>query len=113
MKEYMKKYINETDEYIKQKDHKNLDKYMDEFLTKVKFFQHERLIHLLVTLFYAIFCVIFMVLITLSWIFVPIALLLMIFLIFYVFHYFFLENAVQYMYQQYDKLKKLTNKKAE
>lgn len=107
MKKYMKKYIDETDTYIKQKEHKDLDVYIEEFLIKVKFFQHERLIHLLVTLFYAIFCIIFMALITLSCIFIPIVLILMIFLIFYIFHYFFLENSVQYMYKQYDELKKL------
>lgn len=36
--------------------------------------------------------------------FIFIALILMIFLIFYVKHYFFLENNVQYLYKQYDKM---------
>ena len=78
---------------------------LDTHLIKITFFQHERLIHLLVTLFYAIFTLAFLALGTIHYIFFIIFLILIIFLIFYIFHYFFLENSVQYLYKQYDILK--------
>lgn len=107
MKEYMQEYIKNIDEYIEAKQHKNLEEVIEEHLIKIKFFQHERFVHLFVTLFYALFCIVFFALIALSIIFVPITIILFIFLICYIFHYFYLENSVQYMYKQYDKLKKL------
>ena len=109
MYRYMKKYINSIDEIIKEK--KVNDKIIEEHLIKIKFFQHERLIHLLVTLFFAIFLFIFL---AFSFFMSPlcyiIVLILMICLFLYVIHYFFLENSVQYMYKQYDELKKINNK---
>ncbi|MBQ1604442.1 MAG: hypothetical protein II091_01790, partial [Lachnospiraceae bacterium] len=81
---------------------------LDEALTVIKFFQHERLVHLFVTLFYALFSILFTFLITQSKCFIPVALILYVFLIFYIIHYFHLENGVQYLYKQYDKLKELS-----
>ena len=107
MREYMKSYIDQIDDYLKSDKHDNLKKVIDEHLIKIGFFQHERFIHLCVTLTYALFCIIFTALIALTYIVAPIALILYVFLIFYIFHYFFLENGVQYMYKQYDELKKL------
>lgn len=107
MREYMKEHIDSIDEYIKDKKHNNIDEIMENHLRKISFFQHERLIHLLVTLFYAIITIFFLSLTMISLIFVPIAIIVMIFLILYIYHYFYLENGVQYMYKQYDKLKEL------
>ncbi len=81
---------------------------IDNHLIKISFFQHERLIHLLVTLFYCMILMVFLYLTTISFIFVPIVIILVVFVILYIRHYFFLENGVQYMYKQYDKLKELT-----
>lgn len=53
MKKYLYDYIKEIDEIIENK--KINQKIIDEHLTKIQFFQHERLIHLLVTLFYCTF----------------------------------------------------------
>ena len=39
-------------------------------------------------------------------IFLIIGFILMIFVIFYIIHYFKLENGVQYLYKQYDKMNK-------
>lgn len=80
---------------------------IDNHLIKISFFQHERLIHLLVTLFYCIILMVFLYLTTVSFIFVPIVIILVVFVILYIIHYFFLENGVQYMYKQYEKLKEL------
>ena len=103
MKKYLYDYIKEIDELLK--NNKEIrDNTIKEHLIKIDFFQHERLIHLLVTLFYAIIFLIFMGLGYIFWIFLPIGFILMIFLICYVLHYFHLENGVQYLYKQYDKI---------
>ena len=96
----MIKYI---DEFIKAAEKKKVSK--EEMLTKISFFQHERLIHLLVTLFYALISLIFLALISISWIFIIPTIPLLVFLICYILHYFKLENRVQYLYKLYDKLK--------
>lgn len=77
---------------------------MEHHLTKIEFFQHERLIHLIVTMFYALFTLLFIYLCLFSWLFIIIVLALLCFLIAYVLHYFFLENNVQYLYKQYDRM---------
>lgn len=107
MKKYITEYINYIDEIVKDKKY-NKD-IINEHLIKISFFQHERLIHLLVTLFYALIFIIFLVLISLTYLFVPIVIILFIFLLFYIRHYFYLENCVQYMYRQYDLMKKSDN----
>ena len=107
MKKYMKSYIKSIDEML-EKSKKVDQKIVDEHLIKIGFFQHERLIHLLVTLFYALFVFIFFAFTYyISFMFLIIVLILLVFLVFYISHYFYLENSVQYMYKQYDNLKKL------
>lgn len=107
MKQYMKSYIKEIDNIL-EKDKKIDEEIISEHLIKIGFFQHERLIHLLVTLFYALFVFIFFAFtVYLSLMFLIVVLILLVFLVFYISHYFYLENSVQYMYKQYDKLKKL------
>lgn len=106
MYSYMKNYIKNIDELIKSKKINN--SIIEEHLNKIKFFQHERLIHLLVTLFFAIFLFIFLAFaFFVSPLCYIIVIILMICLILYIFHYYFLENSVQYMYKQYDELKKI------
>ena len=102
MKKYLYDYIKEIDNVINSK--KVTKKIIEEHLIKIGFFQHERLIHLLVTLFYAIMFIIFLFLGALHIVFLFIALILLIFLLFYIVHYFRLENGVEYLYKQYDKL---------
>lgn len=73
---------------------------------QLTYFMHERLIHLLVTLTFAIlsFGTFFMICFAFS---IGLLLLLAAFLILlipYIMHYYLLENSVQYMYRQYDAL---------
>ena len=56
MREYLQNYINEIDKKIKMKQIETQD--IENHQIKIKFFQHERLIHLLVTLFYGLFLLI-------------------------------------------------------
>ena len=110
MKEYMSNYIREIDNYINNNKYNDIDDIIRIHLRKIKFFQHERFIHLVVTLFYALFSFLFTAAIILSKMFIIVAVILYVFLIFYIFHYFFLENGVQYMYKQHDKLIKIANR---
>ena len=82
----------------------------EEHLVQVGFFQHERLIHLIVTVIFALFAVLSVGMAFLlmawgtegagSWFLVVAAFLAL--LIPYVRHYYILENEVQKMYGQYD-----------
>ncbi len=103
MKVYLKDYIKEIDELLESKKDIN-EEDIKKHLVKIEFFQHERLIHLLVTLIYAVLFVLFIRLGLENPLFNIIVLILMIFLLFYVAHYFRLENGVQYLYKQYDKM---------
>ena len=103
MKKYLYDYIKEIDGILNE-NKKISEELVNKHLIKINFFQHERLIHLLVTLFYAVIFLIFMGLCYIHYIFLPIAIILMTFLICYVLHYFHLENGVQYLYKQYDKM---------
>ena len=106
MKKYLYNYIKEID-IILDDNKKISEDLIKKHLIKINFFQHERLIHLLVTLFYAIIFLIFMGLCYIHYMFFSVSTILLIFLICYVIHYFHLENGVQYLYKQYDKMKSL------
>lgn len=103
MKKYLYDYIKEIDEKIEDKN-TNIEELIKVHLDKIKFFQHERLIHLLVTLFYAVFMMVFLAFSFIHYIFLIVFFIFIIFLVFYVVHYFRLENGVQYLYKQYDKM---------
>lgn len=110
MKKYLKEYVAEMDKIL-ESDVDNITEVIDKHLIKINFFQHERLIHLLVTLAYAIMAIISFIASTTTPMFVFVGVILVLFLIPYVLHYFFLENNVQYLYIQYDKMLKIKDGK--
>lgn len=77
-----------------------------EHLVHISFFQHERLIHLLVTLSFALFEAAALILVyTAPGVLTCIlALTVLLLLAPYIYHYFVLENEVQRMYVQYDAI---------
>lgn len=81
---------------------------MEEHQVQIAFFQHERLIHLLVALTFALLFVGALTLLisgdSLFLLLLPLALLIL--LVPYIMHYYLLENGVQHMYDQYDEIKK-------
>lgn len=93
------------------KENVNWKQVLEEHLIQISFFQHERLIHLIVTITFALLEMlsIFMTVVSFAmresnpamWCLV---ILLLILLIPYIRHYYILENEVQKMYAQYDKL---------
>lgn len=78
-------------------------------LTRISFYQHERLIHLLVTLAFAVFFLLalFMFLAVGGVGLLILAALFMILLIPYISHYYFLENSVQKIYLIYYNIEEL------
>jgi hypothetical protein len=82
---------------------------------RISFFQHERLIHLLVTILFAIlaFGGMCALLITELWYLVIIDFLFLVLLVPYVIHYFHLENGVQRLYGLYDELQKIMEESGE
>lgn len=83
------------------------EKAVEDHLVQIEFFQHERLIHLLVTLTFAILTVATFLVIVVTGYFYLILLFaaFLVLLVPYVWHYFVLENGVQEMYRQYDAMK--------
>jgi hypothetical protein len=76
--------------------------------TQIGFFQHERLIHLLVTLFFGFIfwssAILELLLNNVGLLIINVILLIT--LIFYIFHYFSLENNVQKLYKLEDEIEK-------
>ena len=104
-----RKYIDFLLTSDKQSDWKYIKQ---EHITQVAFFQHERLVHLIVTVTFAVLelltvCAYVIVVAldsTLSFPLLILALLILVLLIPYIKHYYLLENEVQKMYVQYDRI---------
>ena len=113
MKNYMKEYIEGIDKLIESKKIDNIDEVIEEHLLKIGFYQHERLIHFLVTMLFTIlaFGSILYTINNISIGFVLLTIALLCLEVPYIFHYYFLENSVQHMYIQHDELIKIKNKK--
>ena len=131
MGERMKKYLKKTEELIEclnrkadgtdvsgntevQKDDRELfreriAKEKAELLVQIGFFQHERLIHLIVTVLFALMTILvfFLAVTNFSLWTGVLLLLLLVLLIPYIKHYWLLENGTQKLYQYYDRLEDL------
>ncbi len=105
MRNYIKEYIQELEKKLDKKE-KFLELDKDMLKEKINYFNHERLIHLIVTVIYVFVTLVFMALACVSYIFLIPFFIGIIFLLFYIPHYFFLENSVQYLYKLYDKIMK-------
>lgn len=104
----MKKRLLSYIEYaISEVERSDIDKatFREQLLIQIQFFQHERLVHLIVTVTFAI---LFMMTAGLFFITENMSLLLLgglflLLLIPYISHYYLLENGVQKLYTVYDK----------
>lgn len=113
MTEYLKKYMLQTERRLKEcADDKELEAIFSEHLDKIAFMQHERLVHFLVTMMFAVLLSIFIC----TFIFCEnpalllLAAIMIVLLGFYIKHYYFLENTVQKMYVIYDEMLELRKK---
>ena len=85
MKEYMKGYIKDIDEKIKA-NHKFSNEEIDDFLFKMSLFQKERIIHLVITLTYVFFTILFLFLTKYIFAMFIVFFILLIFDLCYVYH---------------------------
>lgn len=112
----MKKEIKEYLAFItKAIDEKNglTKEFTEEMLTRIGFYQHERLIHLIVTMTFAVMTVLSFVILMLKGGTgaLLLSLLFLALVITYIAHYYFLENSVQKLYKLYYKAVSLLKEK--
>lgn len=111
MEKRLKSCLMEMEELLRQErlccmDAAQRQQMKDSLLIQIRFFQHERLVHLIVTVTFAILTMISVLGCVLS----PqlplfaLATLLLILLVPYIRHYYILENGVQKLYICYDRL---------
>lgn len=109
MKKRILEYRNRIDKLLISNDEDtDWNAVMEEHLTQIGFFQHERLIHLLVTILFAVLTFICVAAYIISGAIYVLALIgiLLVLLVPYIMHYYLLENETQKMYVQYDKILK-------
>ena len=103
----IKQYMAYIDNLLESDDESiDWDEEMKKHLVQISFFAHERFIHLVVTVLFALMAI-QVFLYAFGNFSIPILLLivmLLVLLIPYIKHYFLLENSVQDMYEQYDKM---------
>lgn len=107
MKVRIQAYLAYMDHLLEENDSGlSYEELCEEHLRQISFFMHERLVHLMVTLTFAIlgfltFCV---TCFTFSYGLIALLVAIMVLLVPYIMHYYLLENSVQKMYKQYDAL---------
>lgn len=112
MTEYLKSYMSYIEKRLSECGSSDeIEEILTEHRDKIAFMQHERLVHFLVTMMFALILVIFM---AVQFFTESLGLLLLITMIivltaFYIKHYYFLENTVQKMYVVYDEILKKRN----
>ncbi len=110
MKKYMLEYMNVIDTFIANEmptaSLERKQEVLAEFLTKIQFFQHERLIHLIVTVLFALLemSAIYVSLISPSIASIVLSVMFLVLLVPYIFHYHFLENFTQLCYVKRDTI---------
>ena len=105
MKKQINEYINEVEEKINRKE--ITKEYKNDMLNYISFYQHERLIHLIVTAFVGICAVLFflaMIYFEKLTLIIIFTILLLLFIP-YIIHYYFLENSIQKLYILYKMIK--------
>ncbi len=105
MKKRILSYLDYIDGILKEED-RDWNKEAERHLIQIKFFAHERLVHLIVFSLVSV-CTVMCVLKLMSdpnVALIGLTLLLFVLLIPYCMHYYLLENSVQRMYEQYDMM---------
>lgn len=105
----MKKYFSEYTAAMLlalEDESSDFEKLKRELLVKIQFMQHERLIHFLVTVLFALLMFISLTafLVSENLGMLAAAALMLILLVPYIAHYYFLENGVQKLYVIYDRI---------
>ncbi len=103
LKHYLEFYKNLSQKNLSPEEVESISK---EMLIQIGFFQHERLIHLIVTVLFAILTVmtLFACLLIIQPVLFALELLLLVLLVPYIRHYYILENGTQQLYEYYDEI---------
>lgn len=113
MKKRLLTYLKNMDTLLENPNHtaEEWQKIKKEHVTQLSFFQHERLIHLIVTVTFALLEMFSLILVMFQFSIVALlfSVAILVLLIPYIQHYYLLENGVQKMYEQYDKIIAYTN----
>ena len=114
MADRIKQYMSYVNQLLESEEERDWEEEMQKHLVQIAFFAHERFIHLIVTVLFALMTTM-VFLYTFSNFSVPLLLLMILLmglLIPYIKHYFLLENSVQDMYEQYDKMQEKAGRKS-
>lgn len=105
MKRRILAYLNYIDALL-EKDDADWEKEIKKHLVQIGFFAHERLVHLIVMALFAMGTIITILYLNFSgdMIILVLTAALLVLLIPYIMHYYLLENSVQKMYEQYDRM---------
>lgn len=105
MKKRITEYLAYIDALLEREDI-DWERESQKHLVQIAFFAHERQVHLIVMALFAIATVISILYLNFSGSLIIVALVfaLLVLLIPYVMHYYLLENSVQKMYDQYDRM---------
>lgn len=117
MKKYIEAYLKTVQAFIDNElssaSSARIEEVLKEFETKTAYFQHERLIHLIVTVLFAIMEMmsIYTLILSANVSVVVFCVMFLVLLVPYVMHYYFLENSVQQMYRMRDTIVSSLRKK--
>ncbi len=106
MKKRILAYLDYIDRMLQCDEEQDWEKQVALHLDQIRFFSHERLVHLIVFVLVAlctVMCILAFV-ISSAMMLLPLIVMLFVLLIPYCMHYYLLENSVQKMYQQYDEM---------
>ena len=112
MADRIKQYMNYVNRLLESSEECDWEEEMQKHLVQIAFFAHERFIHLVVTVLFALMTTM-VFLYTFHNFTIPLLLLLILLmglLVPYIKHYFVLENSVQDMYEQYGKMQEKAGK---
>ena len=106
MKMKLNNYIKLLENKIKDNDIEN--GFSESVLTWISFFQHERLVHLIVTFMTAVGMILFLLgfMVTNNIFMFFLFVITVLLFVAYILHYYYLENGVQKLYGLYDEIKK-------
>lgn len=105
MKRRITAYLEYIDNLLEQED-VDWEKEIKKHLIQIAFFAHERFVHLIVMVLFALCTILSILYLNFSGQMVILALTIafLVLLIPYIMHYYLLENSVQKMYAQYDRM---------
>ena len=108
MRKYLTEYLRNLEALLSSGEEIDYAELEQSHLIMIQFMQHERLIHLIVTVLFALAMLIVFGVFVLSGAMYILALLalILVLLVPYIVHYFHLENGVQKMYTLIDELEK-------